>query len=78
MWISLIVLSGIVGAVCGFVRPGRRGVRFGGTVPWIGLLMWQLYHEYVAPYSGGGASTRPFRTNPWISVRTTVRTVVRQ
>jgi hypothetical protein len=21
--------------------------------------MWQLYHEYVAPYSGGGASMWP-------------------
>ena len=59
MWITLIALSGIVGAVCGFVRPGRRGVRYGGAVPWLGLLLWQLYHEYVAPYSGGGASMWP-------------------
>ncbi|MBI5612858.1 MAG: hypothetical protein HY942_07325 [Gammaproteobacteria bacterium] len=27
-----------------------------GAVPWFGLLAWQLYHEYVAPYQGGGAS----------------------
>lgn len=59
MWTTLLILSGIVGAVFGFLRPGRSGIRSGGIVPWLGLLMWQLYHEYVAPYAGGGASMWP-------------------
>ena len=59
MWLTIIVLSAIAGMVCGWFLPGRRAVTWGGAVPWLGLLAWLLYNEYVVPYRGGGASMWP-------------------
>lgn len=55
-WITLIVLSALAGAFCAAFFTGMRGVVMSGAVPWLGLLAWQLYNEYFAPYRGGGAS----------------------
>jgi hypothetical protein len=59
MWLTIIVLSAIAGMVCGWFLPGRRALTWGGAVPWLGLLGWLLYNEYVLPYRGGGASMWP-------------------
>jgi len=59
MWSTLIVLSALAGVVCGWILPGRRTVAWGGAVPWLGVLAWLLYNEYLVPYSGGGASMWP-------------------
>lgn len=59
MWTILIALSALVGTVCGLVVHGRRAAQWGAAVPWLAFLLWQLYHEYVAPASGGGASMWP-------------------
>ncbi len=59
MWLTIVVLSAIAGTVCGWLLPGRRAVVWGGAVPWLGLLGWLLYNEYVLPYRGGGASMWP-------------------
>jgi hypothetical protein len=58
-WVTIIVLSAMAGLVCGWILPGRRAVIWGGAVPWLGLLAWLLYNEYVLPYRGGGASMWP-------------------
>jgi hypothetical protein len=59
MWPTLIVLSALAGAACGWLLTGRRAVAWGGAVPWLGMLAWLLYNEYFVPYQGGGASMWP-------------------
>lgn len=59
MWFTLLALSALAGAACGWMLPGRRAVIWGGAVPWLGVLAWLLYNEYVIPYRGGGASMWP-------------------
>jgi hypothetical protein len=59
MWSTLIVLSALAGAACGWILPERRTIAWGGAVPWLGVLAWLLYNEYFVPYRGGGASMWP-------------------
>ena len=59
MWLNLLILSALAGILCGWFLPGRLAVMWGGAVPWLGLLAWLLYNEYVMPYRGGGASMWP-------------------
>ena len=59
MWSILIGLSALAGVVCGSIVPGRRAIAWGGIVPWLGMLAWLLYNEYLVPYQGGGASMWP-------------------
>lgn len=56
LWLAILVLSALAGALCAFVLRGKIGLVSAAAVPWFGLLFWQLYMEYVAPYQGGGAS----------------------
>lgn len=59
MWIVLLSGSLACGIACAFLLSGRVGLWASGAIPWNGLLCWQLYHEYVLPYEGGGASISP-------------------
>ncbi|HEX8394398.1 MAG TPA: hypothetical protein VF665_18780 [Longimicrobium sp.] len=59
MWSILIVLSALAGVVCGWIIPGRRSVAWGAAVPWLGMLAWLLFNEYLVPSQGGGASMWP-------------------
>ena len=59
VWSALLLLSALVGGICGFAIRGRRGLIAGGSVPWVGLLALLLYNEYFVPYQGGGASMWP-------------------
>ena len=59
MWLTLILLSAVTGAVCGWIISGRHTVTWGGAVPWLGVLAWLLYNEYFVPHRGGGASMWP-------------------
>ena len=59
VWSALILLSALVGGICGFAIRGRRALIAGGAVPWAGLLACLLYNEYFMPYQGGGASMWP-------------------
>lgn len=58
-WIPLVVLSVLAGGIAGLIAQRRSAIIFGATVPWFGLLLILLYHEYIVPYSGGGASMWP-------------------
>ena len=58
-WIPLLLLSASAGAFAGLAIRGRKAVLIGGVIPWVGLLVWLLYHEYFVPYQGGGASMWP-------------------
>lgn len=59
MWLTIILLSALVGAASGWLLAGPRAIVVGAGVPWLALLGWLLYHEYVVPYEGGGASMWP-------------------
>lgn len=59
VWSALILLSALVGGICGFAFPSRRGLVAGAAIPWVGLLACLLYNEYFVPYQGGGASMWP-------------------
>lgn len=59
MWSTLIVLSALAGAACGWMVAGRRAIVLGAAVPWLGMLAWLLYQEYFVPSPGGGASMWP-------------------
>lgn len=56
VWIFLLLLSALAGFLCACFHSGKFGLFLAGAVPWFGLLAWQLYLEYFAPYQGGGAS----------------------
>ena len=43
----------------GLAIRGRKAVLIGAVIPWLGLLAWLLYHEFLVPYQGGGASMWP-------------------
>lgn len=59
MWPTLIISSALAGALCGGFIRGRRAILWGAAIPWLGLLAWLLYEEYLVPYAGGGASMWP-------------------
>jgi len=59
MWPTLILLSVLAGGICGGLVRGRRAILLGAAVPWLGMLAWLLYNEYLVPYDGGGASMWP-------------------
>ncbi len=56
IWLFLLVLSALAGFLCACVFSGKFGLFMAGAVPWFGLLAWQLYLEYFAPYQCCGAS----------------------
>ena len=59
MWPTLIISSALAGALCGGLIRGRRAIVWGCAIPWLGMLAWLLYNEYLVPYDGGGASMWP-------------------
>lgn len=59
MWLTIILLSALIGAASGWLLSGRRAILVGAAVPWLALLGWLLYQEYFVPYEGGGASMWP-------------------
>ena len=59
MWLSLLIPSALVGAVCAWKLNGKTALFASATIPWFGLLLWFLYNEYFVPYKGGGASMWP-------------------
>ncbi len=54
-----MVLSVLAGGISGLIAKRRSAIILGATVPWFGLLLILLYHDYILPYSGGGASMWP-------------------
>jgi len=58
-WGIIALLSGTVGAMSGALVRGGWAVFLGAALPWLGLLAYLLYNEYVLPYRGGGASMWP-------------------
>lgn len=59
MWPTLIILSVLAGGICGGLIRGRRAILWGAAVPWLGMLAWLLYNEYLVPSGEGGASMWP-------------------
>jgi hypothetical protein len=58
-WITIIVLSALVGSLCSAFLRGTTAWVASALLPWFGVLAWLLYHEYFVPYQGGGASMWP-------------------
>lgn len=59
-WPALIGGSVVIGIACGLLFARRWvALLLGAAVPWLVLLAIMLYHEYVVPYDGGGASMWP-------------------
>lgn len=58
-WITIIALSAIVGFLCSSFLGGAAAWIASALLPWLGVLAWVLYHAYIAPYQGGGASMWP-------------------
>lgn len=59
LWLTIVILSALVGAISGYSIRSWWAIFVGGAVPWLGLLSMLLYDEYFVPYSGGGASMWP-------------------
>jgi len=59
LWLTIIGLSALTGIIYGLKLKGLRGGVAAGVIPWVGLLAWLLYNEYLVPYQGGGASMWP-------------------
>ena len=59
MWPTLITLSVLAGGICGGLIRGRRAILWGCAVPWLGMLAWLLYNEYLLLHGEGGASMWP-------------------
>ena len=55
-WLTLIFLAAATGALCARFLTGWVGYICSAALPWLGLLVWILYHEYFMPYRGGGPS----------------------
>jgi hypothetical protein len=55
-----MLLSAVAGVACGlFVAGTRRGMALAACIPACAILASLLWHEYVEPYEGGGASMWP-------------------
>lgn len=55
-----ILLSAVAGIACGLSTSRTRpGFILASCLPAFAVLATLLYHEYVAPYEGGGASIWP-------------------
>lgn len=60
IWIPIIGLSAAIGVVAGLVlRRLSVAVVAGAAIPWLGMLGFLLFNEYVVPAQGGGASMWP-------------------
>ena len=59
IWLVLVGLSSVVGALCGCWLKGVFGWLLSAAIPWFGLLAWLLFNVYFLPYRGGGASMWP-------------------
>jgi hypothetical protein len=59
VWLGILVLSALIGSICGSVTKKTVAVVLSGAIPWFGLLSGLLYSEYFLPYQGGGASMWP-------------------
>lgn len=58
-WLSILIPSAFVGAMCAWKLNGKTALICSGAIPWVGLLSWLLFNEYFMPYRGGGASMWP-------------------
>ena len=58
-WLLIVLLSASVGVVAGWCLPIGRALLAGALLPWLGMLFFLLFNEYVLPYEGGGASMWP-------------------
>jgi hypothetical protein len=58
-WFVLIGLSVLTGGVSALVLRGRAALLTAAILPPAVFLSWLLVHEFVLPYSGGGASMWP-------------------
>ena len=58
-WLLIVLLSASVGVVAGWCLPIGRALLAGALLPWLGMLFFLLFNEYVLPYEGGGASMCP-------------------
>jgi hypothetical protein len=55
-----MLLSAVAGVACGlFVAGTRRGMVLVASLSVLAILASLLWHEYVEPYEGGGASMWP-------------------
>ena len=58
-WLLIVLLSASVGVVAGWCLPIGRALLAGALLPWLGMLFFLLFNEYVLPYEDGGASMWP-------------------
>jgi hypothetical protein len=54
-----IVFSGLAGVFCAWLLSCRLARIFSAVFPWLGVLTWLLYEEYLMPGAEGGASMWP-------------------
>lgn len=59
IWLALIIPAMLWGILCAFIIKFRFAGFISGAVPWLVLLGFILYTEYLTPYEGGGASMWP-------------------
>ena len=59
VWLLIVALSAVAGAMCARFERRWLSVLASGAVPWFGFLALLLIEAYVLPYRGGGATMWP-------------------